>query len=122
LRLGIVGVESGCRILASLLITVWRRTASASLRFSRMMRGEKQLRHLTFLLNFFDELRRREWRDSLVSNLLELCCSDRECIVGYPSINNAERRAAQNLSRLGVLEIGRMRGIIVRSAPFPDQF
>jgi hypothetical protein len=78
-----------------------------------MMRGEKQLRHLTFLLNFFDELRRREWRDSLVSNLLELCCSDRECIVGYPSINNAERRAAQNLSRLGVLEIGRMRGIIV---------
>jgi hypothetical protein len=47
------------RILASLLITVWRRTASASLRFSRMMRGEKQLTHLTFLLNFFDELRRR---------------------------------------------------------------
>jgi hypothetical protein len=34
-----------------------------------------------------------------------MCCSDRECIVGHPSINIANRRAVRNLWRADILEI-----------------
>jgi hypothetical protein len=90
--------------------------------------AQKAQSHMIFLMNFYDELRRkvptrnsstrRKWRTSFVSNSLEMCCLDREWMVGYSS--RAAMRAVRE--RAHDPRVGRDVALKVSREQFSERF